>query len=91
LIGEITNNPDSWIRSIEQARGIGPIDTVFPGHGKFGGVEICAGVSLAHRPGFGTGAKEVGMPARRRIVVSRTVWNWHRQHDTDEVAALNAI
>ncbi len=37
-----TNNPDSWIRAIEQARGIGPIDTVFPGHGKFGGVEICA-------------------------------------------------
>jgi glyoxylase-like metal-dependent hydrolase (beta-lactamase superfamily II) len=35
-----TNNPDSWIRAIEQARGIGPIDTVFPGHGKFGGVEI---------------------------------------------------
>ena len=37
-----TNNPDSWIRAIEQARGMGPIDTVFPGHGKFGGVEICA-------------------------------------------------
>lgn len=37
-----TNNPNSWIRAIEQARGIGPIDTVFPGHGKFGGVEICA-------------------------------------------------
>ncbi|HEY6340042.1 MAG TPA: MBL fold metallo-hydrolase [Bryobacteraceae bacterium] len=37
-----TNNPDSWIRAIEQARGIGPIDTVFPGHGKLGGVEICA-------------------------------------------------
>ena len=36
-----TNNPDSWIRAIEQARGIGPIDTVFPGHGRFGGVEIC--------------------------------------------------
>jgi glyoxylase-like metal-dependent hydrolase (beta-lactamase superfamily II) len=38
-----TNNPNSWIRAIEQAQGIGPIDTVFPGHGKFGGVEICAG------------------------------------------------
>lgn len=38
-----TNNPASWITAIEQARGIGPIDTVFPGHGKFGGVEICAG------------------------------------------------
>lgn len=37
-----TNNPDSWIRAVEQARGIGPIDTVFPSHGKFGGVEICA-------------------------------------------------
>ncbi len=37
-----TNNPDSWIRAIEQARGIGPIDTIFPGHGKFGRVEICA-------------------------------------------------
>jgi len=37
-----TNNPASWIAAIEQARGIGPIDTVFPGHGKFGGVEICA-------------------------------------------------
>lgn len=37
-----TNNPNSWIRAIEQARGIGPIDTVFPGHGKFGGIEICA-------------------------------------------------
>jgi glyoxylase-like metal-dependent hydrolase (beta-lactamase superfamily II) len=36
-----TNNPESWIGAIEQARGIGPIDTVFPGHGKFGGVEIC--------------------------------------------------
>jgi len=38
-----TNNPTSWIAAIEQARGIGPIDTVFPGHGKFGGVEICEG------------------------------------------------
>ncbi len=37
-----TNSPASWIAAIEQARGIGPIDTVFPGHGKFGGVEICA-------------------------------------------------
>lgn len=37
-----TNNPDSWIRAIEQARGFGAIDTVFPGHGKFGGGEICA-------------------------------------------------
>lgn len=37
-----TNNPESWIRAIEQARGIGPIDTVFPGHGEFGGVKICA-------------------------------------------------
>lgn len=37
-----TNNPASWIRAIEQARGMGPIDTVLPGHGKFGGVEICA-------------------------------------------------
>jgi len=37
-----TNNPTSWIAAIEQARGIGPIDTVFPGHGKFGGVEIFA-------------------------------------------------
>jgi len=37
-----TNNPDSWINAIEQARGIGPIDTVFPGHGKFGGAEIFA-------------------------------------------------
>jgi len=36
-----TNSPESWIAAIEQARGIGPIDTVFPGHGKFGGVEIC--------------------------------------------------
>jgi glyoxylase-like metal-dependent hydrolase (beta-lactamase superfamily II) len=36
-----TNSPASWIMAIEQARGIGPIDTVFPGHGKFGGVEIC--------------------------------------------------
>jgi glyoxylase-like metal-dependent hydrolase (beta-lactamase superfamily II) len=36
-----TNNPDSWIGAIEQARGIGPIDTVFPGHGKLGGTEIC--------------------------------------------------
>ncbi len=36
-----TNNPESWIRAIEQAQGIGPIDTVFPGHGKFGGPEIC--------------------------------------------------
>lgn len=36
-----TNNPDSWVRAIEQARGIGPIDTVFPGHGKLGGAEIC--------------------------------------------------
>ncbi|MFZ0786680.1 MAG: hypothetical protein WA369_16940 [Candidatus Acidiferrales bacterium] len=37
-----TNSPASWIAAIEQARGIGPIDTVFPGHGKFGGAEICA-------------------------------------------------
>ncbi|MGA9885071.1 MAG: MBL fold metallo-hydrolase [Candidatus Acidiferrales bacterium] len=37
-----TNNPTSWIAAIEQARCIGAIDTVFPGHGKFGGVEICA-------------------------------------------------
>ena len=36
-----TNSPASWIAAIEQARSIGPIDTVFPGHGKFGGVEIC--------------------------------------------------
>ena len=36
-----TNSPGSWIAAIEQARGIGPIDTVFPGHGKFGGVELC--------------------------------------------------
>jgi len=36
-----TNNPDSWIRAIEQARGIGPIDTLFPGHGKVGGAEMC--------------------------------------------------
>ncbi|HXX20556.1 MAG TPA: MBL fold metallo-hydrolase [Candidatus Acidoferrum sp.] len=36
-----TNNPTSWISAIEQARSIGPIDTVFPGHGKLGGVEIC--------------------------------------------------
>jgi glyoxylase-like metal-dependent hydrolase (beta-lactamase superfamily II) len=37
-----TNNPTSWIAGIEQARGVGPIDVVFPGHGKSGGVEICA-------------------------------------------------
>jgi len=37
-----TNNPESWTNAIEQARGIGPIDTVFPGHGKFGGPEIFA-------------------------------------------------
>jgi len=37
-----TNSPASWIAAIEQARGVGPIDTVFPGHGKFGGVEIFA-------------------------------------------------
>jgi hypothetical protein len=36
-----TNHPDSWIQAIKQARGIGPIDTVFPGHGKFDGMEIC--------------------------------------------------
>lgn len=37
-----TNNPTSWIAAIEQARGIGPIDTVFPGHGKIAGPEIFA-------------------------------------------------
>ena len=37
-----TNNPTAWISAIEQARGIGPIDLVFPGHGKLGGVDICA-------------------------------------------------
>jgi glyoxylase-like metal-dependent hydrolase (beta-lactamase superfamily II) len=37
-----TNSPASWIAAIEQARGIGPIDTVFPGHGKFGGAGIFA-------------------------------------------------
>ncbi|HEX4075926.1 MAG TPA: MBL fold metallo-hydrolase [Candidatus Acidoferrales bacterium] len=37
-----TNSPASWLAAIEQARGIGPIDTVFPGHGKFGGAEIFA-------------------------------------------------
>jgi glyoxylase-like metal-dependent hydrolase (beta-lactamase superfamily II) len=37
-----TNSPASWIAAIEQARGIGAIDTVFPGHGKLGGPEIFA-------------------------------------------------
>ena len=36
-----TNSPTSWIAAIERARGVGPIDIVFPGHGKFGGVEMC--------------------------------------------------
>lgn len=37
-----TNNPTSWIAAIEQARSIGAIDTVFPGHGKIGGTEVFA-------------------------------------------------
>jgi len=35
-----TNSPASWISAIEQAHGLGPIDTIFPGHGKFGGPEL---------------------------------------------------
>jgi glyoxylase-like metal-dependent hydrolase (beta-lactamase superfamily II) len=35
-----TNNPASWIAAIEQARSIGHIDTVFPGHGAIGGAEV---------------------------------------------------
>ena len=35
-----TNNPASWLAAVEKVRQIGKIDTIFPGHGRAGGVEI---------------------------------------------------
>jgi glyoxylase-like metal-dependent hydrolase (beta-lactamase superfamily II) len=35
-----TNNPESWIAAIEQARALGPIERVYPGHGPAGGTEL---------------------------------------------------
>jgi len=34
------NNPVGWITALEQLKALGPIKTVFPGHGPVGGIEL---------------------------------------------------
>ena len=34
------NDPDTWIESLENVRRLGPIETLFPGHGPVGGAEL---------------------------------------------------
>jgi glyoxylase-like metal-dependent hydrolase (beta-lactamase superfamily II) len=34
------NDPDTWIEALEKVRRLGPIETLFPGHGPVGGAEL---------------------------------------------------
>ena len=34
------NDPDTWIEALESVRRLGPIETLFPGHGPAGGTEL---------------------------------------------------
>lgn len=70
-----TNNPDSWIKAIEQARSIGPIDIVFPGHGKFGGVEIFA-ETITWLKDY----REVAKPGVHFTVIAKEMTRRHPNH-----------
>jgi glyoxylase-like metal-dependent hydrolase (beta-lactamase superfamily II) len=34
------NNPEAWIKALEAVRQVGPIETIYPGHGAIGGPEL---------------------------------------------------
>src|SRR5690348_12840759 len=70
-----TNNPTSWIAAIEQARGIGPIDVIFPGHGKFGGVELCA-ETIRWLEDY----REVAKPGVRFTAIAQEMMRRYPQH-----------
>jgi len=70
-----TNNPTSWIAAIEQARGISPIDTVFPGHGKFGGMEI-----FAEMIGWLKDYREVAKPGVHFTAIAREMMRRYPGH-----------
>jgi glyoxylase-like metal-dependent hydrolase (beta-lactamase superfamily II) len=69
------NDPDSWIEALEEVRKLGPIETLFPGHGPVGGAELLdASVQWMHD------YAEVAKPGARFVDIAKAMMARYPKH-----------
>jgi glyoxylase-like metal-dependent hydrolase (beta-lactamase superfamily II) len=69
------NDPDSWIEALEKVRKIGPIETLFPGHGPVGGAELLD-ASIQWMRDY----KEVARPGVRFVDIAKAMMARYPKH-----------
>jgi glyoxylase-like metal-dependent hydrolase (beta-lactamase superfamily II) len=69
------NDPDTWIAALEKVRKLGPIETLFPGHGPVGGAELL-GASIQWMRDY----KEVAKPGVRFVDIAKAMMARYPEH-----------
>lgn len=69
------NDPDTWIDALEKVRKLGPIETLFPGHGPVGGAELLA-ASIQWMRDY----KEVAKPGVRFVDIAKAMMARYPKH-----------
>ena len=68
-------DPDTWIHALEKIRTLGPIETLFPGHGPVGGVELID-ASIQWMRDY----KEVAKPGVRFTDIAKAMMSRYPKH-----------
>jgi len=69
------NDPDTWIEALEKVRKLGPIQTLFPGHGPVGGAELID-ASIQWMRDY----KEVAKPGVRFVDIAKAMMARYPKH-----------
>ena len=69
------NDPDTWIEALEKVRKLGPIETLFPGHGPVGGSELLD-ASIQWMRDY----KEVAKPGVRFVDIAKAMMARYPKH-----------
>lgn len=69
------NNPDLWIAALRHANKVGPIDTVYPGHGPVGGQEL-----ITDAIDYMKVYKEVAQPGVKVTDIAREMTKRYPEH-----------
>jgi glyoxylase-like metal-dependent hydrolase (beta-lactamase superfamily II) len=69
------NDPETWVEALEQARKVGPIEKLFPGHGPVGGSELLD-ASVQWMRDY----KEVAKPGVRFVDIAKAMMARYPKH-----------
>lgn len=69
------NNPTLWIEALQFVRGVGPIETIYPGHGPVGGSE-----QIDQMIEYMAAYREIAVPGKRVTEVAREMMSRFPDH-----------